>query len=100
MSKQKKEPETARYDSSTVVPLPCTEEDLEEHLRAFAASFISSNRQTRWSAGRLRKGTNSQDQMAIFHRQNDRRYCIALDSRDTFPDVLVQRLGNRSGVYF
>ena len=89
-----------KYERVEVHPLPCSQEELERHLRAFVRSFVQPNRQQRWLHILVQKPSKAEDRMYRLVQDLDDRYCTELKGADNFPLAVAKRIGTKPGAYF
>ncbi|MFN2407124.1 MAG: hypothetical protein ABR594_13805 [Pyrinomonadaceae bacterium] len=95
---QKMEPRKSCFIE--VRPSPCSPEEAQDHLRAFAESFIKKAFVDRWLHITLEKPKKAEEELRKFENHLDARYCTMLHGADSFPVSLAEAYGSKRGVYF
>lgn len=103
-----------KYEPVPVLPVPCTLEELETHLRGFIASFVPAEAQERWlnylidkrplwfaedKAPRNIRVLHKVDSL-LNHFPGDSASLRPLEGAEGFPASLAVLFGDRRGVYF
>jgi hypothetical protein len=101
MAKSKRgKSEGEKYAPVPVNPRTASTADVEEHLRAFVATFIQSPARHRWEHCLLVVPQKARQHLAHFYVDFEHALCRRILGGDRFPLRLAGIYGNQVGVYF